>query len=1309
MVYKKYIKRNGKTFGPYYYESYRENGKVKTRFISGPKNKDKRNWSKVIMISLVALLILGSIGYYFWNNKGITGNTIGENIISIISAKHLDSNNKLIKDIFNLVNKKDNNYAQINNEETIKIQFEKELTNKNDISFYAKSKLGGRVEVYPENGELLMTFEVKEDKLYQKFLKNLKEATSIFYLKIFGEIGFDYIFDPIPTPIKTWDADFGAADGEATAIETSLNDSVYITGRNLVDKWQTVKYNATNGSQIWAVEFNYGDDDIARGIAVDSAENIYVTGYTSVTGYYFPQTIRYNSSGTNIWNHTYGGGFRGNNFLYDVDVDNDAAYVTGVVNYSGTRDLFLIKYNASNGTILWNSTFDTGGVDDSRGVTVDNRDAVYIAGFNGSDTLIYKYNATNGSQILNITQNTNGENKFYAIAYYNDTIYAAGSSANNILMTKYNATNGSQIWSISLDHGGSNAESAYGIDVDNIGNPHISGNTSSGHYFAAKYFANGTLAWNLTENVGYARGISLDSNNDVYLTGKSGNDLHTVKFNISDLLPPDLNIIFPTNNTNHTNTNLDVNYTVSDRDGVDTCWYSNDTYLVNITLANCANITSVVWSEGLHNVTVWANDTSNQVNSSTVSFTINTTGLNIDFAKPTPLSGEVVYKFLPVNFTFTGKNITIRLYNLSMDLINTTFSSSTPAFVNYTNLSSGIYYLNATATDSANNINVSLTRNFAFVANNVTSNGTVNIDIKISDGLASFTPAGLETSDLFGTSVTSIGDLDGDGIVDLAVGAIQDENATGNEEGAIYILFMYANGSVKNDTKISKGIAGFYPTNLEADDYFGSSVTGIGDLDGDGIVDLAVGARTDENLGLGDGAVYILFMHPNGSVKNNTKIADGLSGFSPPNLDNGDEFGNAVANLGDLDGDGVTDLAVGAWSDEESATLDQGAIYILFMYPNGSVNSSTKISDGLAGFNPSNLDTNDRFGSSITNIGDLDGDGVIDLAVGAHADENSTGNAEGAVYILFMNTSGGVKNHTKIALGLVGFHPQSLDADDRFGSSVTLIGDLNRDGINDLAVGALLDENNNISGEVDVSSGGALYILFMNATGGVKNHTKIADGIAGFTPANLDASDNFGYSVTAIGDLNYDGIVDLAVGAYADENNDLENEDIDFAEGAVYILFLESNEIVTTPPASPPSSGGSGGGESSADSGSEASSESESESESGPEEKNEEVIPLIDFICEEWEKCKTNYNPNNINQPNLKLTGKQVRKCNKGNIQRLERRECSSRYAISISLVTEDRKLILQNQINGMMTTMQFISEFEDDYLIKKLNLDINI
>lgn len=123
------------------------------------------------------------------------------------------------------------------------------------------------------------------------------------------------------------------------------------------------------------------------------------------------------------------------------------------------------------------------------------------------------------------------------------------------------------------------------------------------------------------------------------------------------------------------------------------------------------------------------------------------------------------------------------------------------------------------------------------------------------------------------------------------------------------------------------------PESLDADDRFGFSLANMGDLDGDGVVDLAVGASSDEAVPAGPGgAVYLLYLSNDGTVKSHVKIADGLAGFLPDGLENPDSFGSALANLGDLNGDGFTDLAVGAHFDENTEDLE-GAAYVLFLEP----------------------------------------------------------------------------------------------------------------------------------------------------------------------------------------------------------------------------------------------------------------------------------------------------------------------------------------------------------------------------------------
>ncbi len=137
-----------------------------------------------------------------------------------------------------------------------------------------------------------------------------------------------------------------------------------------------------------------------------------------------------------------------------------------------------------------------------------------------------------------------------------------------------------------------------------------------------------------------------------------------------------------------------------------------------------------------------------------------------------------------------------------------------------------------------------------------------------------------------------------------------------------------ADGTVKSSQKISE-TQGWFTTILDDNDRFGGSVALRGDLNGDGVHDLAVGARLDDDGGSDRGAVYELFLNTNGTVKAHQKISEGNGGFVG-SFDNTDRFGRVVAPLWDLDGDGVEDLAVGANGDDDGGT-DRGALYNLFL------------------------------------------------------------------------------------------------------------------------------------------------------------------------------------------------------------------------------------------------------------------------------------------------------------------------------------------------------------------------------------------
>lgn len=400
----------------------------------------------------------------------------------------------------------------------------------------------------------------------------------------------------------------------------------------------------------------------------------------------------------------------------------------------------------------------------------------------------------------------------------------------------------------------------------------------------------------------------------------------------------------------------------------------------------------------------------------------------------------------------------------------------------------------------------------------------------------------LRDTDGFGGAIEVLGDLDGDGITDIAVGA-SDDNDGGTGHGAVWILFLNANGTVKSHQKISDTEGGFLDS-LNDFDLFGFSIANLNDLDGDGITDIAVGAPNHSSGGTFNGAVWILFLNKNGTVKSHQKISK-IDGNFTGTLLRSDFFGCSLTPLGDLNSDGIIDLAVGAMGDDDGGA-NQGAVWILFLNSDGTVKTQQKISDTQGNFtgdlktrtvftNSGVSQEGDFFGSAIASLGDLNDDDITDLAVGALRDSDNDPNS-GAVWILFLNNDGTVKTHQKIN-STQGNFTGELKGRDFIGNGLAFLNDLDGDGSIELAVGAQGDDD-------DAENSGAVWILSLDNDGTVKTHQKISASIDNIHSAST--GDLFGLGVIGIDEKDPNGIVKMAIGSPGDEG------------GAVWILSLQT-------------------------------------------------------------------------------------------------------------------------------------------------------
>ncbi|CAC5342507.1 MULTISPECIES: RHS repeat-associated core domain-containing protein [Planktothrix] len=398
-----------------------------------------------------------------------------------------------------------------------------------------------------------------------------------------------------------------------------------------------------------------------------------------------------------------------------------------------------------------------------------------------------------------------------------------------------------------------------------------------------------------------------------------------------------------------------------------------------------------------------------------------------------------------------------------------------------------------------------------------------NFDLSTLNGTNGFIIEGFEAESFSGGAVSSAGDINGDGLKDLIIGAFASDSNSLNNSGRTYVV-LGSNQPFSTRFNLANlnGNNGFVINSNQALDYSGLAVSSAGDFNNDGLDDLAVAAPAGINTFLGK--VYLVYGRLNGfpPAFNPTDLQwdDGIV----INHNNG-LAGTTVSNAGDINGDQIDDLIIGAEQGSLEGNPKGGETYVLFGKDGGYQN----------GFSLSNLDGTNGFTikgdgysvSSVSGAGDINADGLEDIIIGVSQSPGNNQTNAGKAYVVFGTQAGFTQQLDLFTLnGNNGFVINGVEPDELLGGSVKGAGDINGDKIDDLIIGASGATANGIK------SAGKTYVVFGSQKGFPASlNSSDLNGEKGFFLNGTAENELSGVAVSSAGDINKDSVNDILIGA----------------------------------------------------------------------------------------------------------------------------------------------------------------------------------